>query len=211
MSYRLTTPFLLAAAMSVAGCTGPTFNAPGTPVGEADTVTVDGYLAISAAPASLDAGTAERIRVMASERGPVGVARGLVTAPGPSDRVNGVVQALSMGGVEPVVMLEPEATEIEVTVFRTVNEGCPDWASARIRYATDTIGWNRNPYPADALPLGCTLNTSLDAMVANPRDLTDPPTHTGPASAAALAATSERYRTTGPRALPARTGAAVGF
>lgn len=195
----------------VAGCAAPVMNAPGRPVADSDTVMIDGFVQISAHGNSISDATSARVQAIAADRGPIGVARGLITAPRPGGRVNAVAQALTMQGVEPVIVLEPEATAIEVTIFRTVPSGCPDWANARLPTPMDTLTRHRNPYPSDELGLGCTLQSSLDSMVANPADLSDPPRRMSAAHAAGLAAASERYRTTGPRELPARQSVVSAF
>jgi type IV pilus biogenesis protein CpaD/CtpE len=202
---------LIVAALTLGACAGPTLNPPSTPTAAADTVQVDGFMRLSATGNPLGLNGSRDVQAFAARRGRVGVAQGLITAPRPGAQVDSVSQALQMQGVKPVVMIEPEADALELTLFRTVPAGCPDWANARITTALDTVTRHRNPYPADGLGLGCSLNTALDAMVANPRDLTDPPERMSPAHAAALGLTAERYRTTGPRPLPDRSAVTTAF
>lgn len=199
----LTVAVVLTLALAAAGCTGPAMRPAGVSVAAADTVQIDGSLTLSAAGDVVSDATAARIEALAASRGAVGVAQGLITTPHGGRRADSVAAALRAQGVAPIIMVEPEAREIEVLVFRTLPEGCPDWAAARLAAPTDAITLNRNPFPAQRLELGCDLRTALDAMVVNPRDLTDPPLAMRPAPAAAHALAAERYRTTGPRPLPA--------
>jgi hypothetical protein len=182
-------------------------NQRGKPLAEAESIQIDGSLRISAAGGPIGEGLDARVQALAANRGRVGVAQGLVTTPRPGIRANSVAQSLTMQGVAPIIVVEPEATDLEITVFRSLPVGCPDWANARLATALDPVSPNRNPYPAQALPMGCHLDVALDAMVADPRDLTDPPARMSPAHAAALGLAMERYRTTGPRPLPALNSA----
>lgn len=198
---------LCLAAIALAACTSPAMRERGKPVAEADAIQIDGSMRIGAAGGAIGQSLDARVQALAANRGRIGVAQGLVTTPRPGIRANSVAQSLTMQGVSPIIVVEPEATDLEITVFRTVPAGCPDWANARLATALDPVLPNRNPYPARNLPMGCHFDVALDAMVANPRDLTDPSPSMSPAHAAALGLAMERYRTTGPRPLPALNSA----
>jgi hypothetical protein len=79
---------------------------------------------------------------------------------------------------------------------------CPDWRAARLRHPLDAV--YGNPFPQDAIAMGCANMAALDAMVARRDDLTAPPAAVAPASAAAVARSVKTYRTTGPAPLPNR-------
>jgi hypothetical protein len=90
--------------------------------------------------------------------------------------------------------------EREAELAALAQSRCPDWRAARLPHPLDAV--RPNPLPSDRPKMGCHTQATLDAMLARPSDILDPPETMSPASAAALNRGIERHRTVGPVPLP---------
>lgn len=95
--------------------------------------------------------------------------------------------------------LDASRREAAVAALRS---NCPDWDAVRLPHPVDPL------FPAaprsDLPAMGCHTQAALDAMLARPDDVSNPPVATAPAAAAPLSRTIARHRDAGPPPLPVR-------
>jgi hypothetical protein len=196
-------PMLLTAALvGLAACAAPEFprRAPAETAGGA--LVAQGWLDLDARDLAVSPEERARLAALVAPAAGAPAAQATVIAPPAARRrAERIGAALTDSGAAVAYLVDPGADRVRVAAERRELAAalCPDWTRARLRHPIDPV--RGNPTPADDLALGCSVQTSIDAMAARPGDLTAPAETTAPRGAAYLRPV-ERHRTTGPVALP---------
>jgi pilus biogenesis lipoprotein CpaD len=166
-------PVMIATAL--AGCAAPRFPERADAPSEARHAE---YVATLTLPASGDRLTEDEraaLRAMPAPHPDGGPAQATLTAP-PSGavRMAEAAETLEAAGAATATLIDPAARALTISAprYSALSNRCADWSGARLAHPLDPL-WEFAPKTA-SLSLGCATAANLSAMIAEPRDLTEP-------------------------------------